>query len=351
MFQKFNDEMIVRYLSNSISEKDKKIIEDHIKNDRDFAEQVAMMRNVWETKPQEIHIQDLDMKWLQMRNRIEGELREEQRDAELNRKWGRRSVGPAWLFGIRLVPVAAIVLLLLAGSFYVVKQMAKTKITYADLTTQMETIEIAHKERAKIELADGTRIVLDAGSKLTYPAQFSNHQREVTLEGEGFFEVEKDKSRPFVVHAKNAEIKVLGTKFNVRAWKESETITVAVKEGLVSLAQAHDSSDKQVLIGGGKQSQLTKDGKLAEVNRTDIDRHIAWMDNEIRMKNVKLKEVLAQLTRWYDFEFHVQDSHLLETPITVHIRKTNIDDVFELIGMITHTKVERDSNVIHMLSE
>lgn len=351
MFKKNGEKIIVRYLSNMASEKEKRIIEEKMKLEPGFAEQVKLMQSSWNVKQKDIKIKDLDLKWIHMRNRIENELREQAYEAELDKKWSKHSLRPAWLSGNRLAPVAAVCLLVLASSLFVAKQFinpASEKINYS---TQMETIEVAHGERARVELADGTRIFLDAGSKLIYPAQFLSNRREVTLEGEGFFEVEKDKSRPFIVHARNADIKVLGTKFNVRAWEESESITVAVKEGLVSLAQAEDSTNQDVLISGGKQSRLTDDGKLSEVVPANVDQHTAWMNNEIRMKNVRLKEVLAQLSRWYDFEFHVQDSHLLETPITVHIRKTNIDDVFELIGMITHTKVERDSNIIHMHNE
>lgn len=351
MFEKYDDKSIARYLSDNLSKREKKEIEARIKQDPEFAQFISLMKSTWNAKQKDIKIKDLDLKWIQMRNRVEGELLDKQRESELNRKWGKRYTQPAWFSNIRLVPVVAVCLTVLIGSFYFTKQIIYNNSQQVAVMPEFETIEVAHGERARIELADGTRILLDAGSKLTYPVQFSKKRREVTLEGEGFFEVERDESRPFIVNARHAEIQVLGTKFNVRAWEESELITVAVKEGLVSLAQADDSTRQHVLIGGGKQSQLSEEGKLSEVTSTNVEQHTAWMNNEIRMKNVRLHEVLAQLTRWYDFEFHVQDSHLLETPITVHIRKTNIDDVFELIGMITHTKVERDSNIIHMMNE
>jgi len=108
----------------------------------------------------------------------------------------------------------------------------------------LQKIIVEHGKQAKITQADGTKITLDAGSVFQYPETFDGELREVYLQGEGFFEVAADVQKPFIAHAGNAEIEVLGTQFNIRAWEHNEEIRVVVAEGLVAFRH-EDSMNRE----------------------------------------------------------------------------------------------------------
>ena len=180
-------------------------------------------------------------------------------------------------------------------------------------------------------LSDGTRITLDAGSKLKCPDIFKD-TRDVYLTGEAYFEVAHDQNRPFRVHANHALVQVLGTKFNVRAWNENPAVSVAVVEGKVSLGHVGKTKSNQAIIPKGYYSLLPDQGLPSTPTQVDIKQYLGWMHNEIRFRDVTVRETLAQLERWYNLEFVVNDESILKQRITVHIQQTNIDDLLELIS-------------------
>ncbi|NLP09535.1 DUF4974 domain-containing protein [bacterium] len=208
-----------------------------------------------------------------------------------------------------------------------------------------QVVTVENGQRTHLNLSDGTHIVLDAGSRLEYPLRFS-HSREVFLRGEAYFEVTPNQERPFCVHAHHATIRVLGTRFNVRAWKENPAVAVTVSEGRVALSSSDESAQKTVIIPKGYFSSLTEEGVPTTPVPVDVESNLRWRYNEIRFKDASVEEVMAQLQRWYDYQFDVDDLSVLKQRMTVHIQMTNIDDVLELMSILTDTKITKDGKTI-----
>ncbi len=211
----------------------------------------------------------------------------------------------------------------------------------------LEKIVVEDGNRVNFTLSDGTKVTLDAGSIFYYPEKFDGSSREVVLKGEGFFEVSHNPEKPFIVHAGYAQVKVLGTKFNVRAWPESENIRVAVTEGKVSLESVEkEKEENSVIITKGQFSVLPESGIPSKPAPIEISSKPGWKNNDIYFKDTRMLEILKQLERWYGVKFII-DENLANDRLTIHIQKMSVDSIVELISALTDLKYEKSGNKIY----
>ncbi|MCV2483531.1 DUF4974 domain-containing protein [Flavobacterium sp. SH_e] len=146
-----------------------------------------------------------------------------------------------------------------------------------------------------IVLADGTKVFLNAVSSIKYPTQFNGDERTVELEGEAYFEVAKDKSKPFIVKSDNQKIQVLGTHFNVHAYNNEAVIKTTLLEGSVAVAFRNQTA----ILKPGQQSNITENSTKITVKEVDTEAAIAWTNGRFKFDNADLKSVMKQLERWY----------------------------------------------------
>ncbi|XCF07435.1 FecR domain-containing protein [Tamlana crocina] len=149
-----------------------------------------------------------------------------------------------------------------------------------------------------IILSDDTKVYLNATSLLKYPTHFKGDKREVELEGEAYFEVAKDKSKPFFVKFKNQTIEVLGTHFNVQAYNNESFTKTTLIEGSIALSY----KDKKNIIRPGQQAKVNEETSSIVVGSVDTATAVAWKNGRFKFDNADLKMVMKQLERWYDIQ-------------------------------------------------
>lgn len=151
----------------------------------------------------------------------------------------------------------------------------------------------------QLVLADGTKVWLNSASSITYPLSFTNNKRTVTISGEAYFEVAKEKNKPFDVHAGSAIIQVLGTHFNVNSYDDEAAIKTTLLEGSVRVKQHNYST----LLKPGQQAQNDQQGKITPaIIKADTEEVMAWKDGLFQFNDASLQMVMRQLSRWYDVE-------------------------------------------------
>ncbi len=153
-----------------------------------------------------------------------------------------------------------------------------------------------------IRLPDNSRVWLNAASTLRFPVQFAGNRREIDLSGEGFFDVESDPSKPFIVNSKNQQTIVKGTKFNINAYPNEPRMTTTLVEGavLVSIAEDDGAHFKQIQLKPNEQ--LITQGTNLEKTIVDAKYFAAWKEGKFIYENSPLATVMRQLARWYDVE-------------------------------------------------
>lgn len=171
------------------------------------------------------------------------------------------------------------------------KETSPSRITYNTLIVPKGTYY-------HLILSDGTKIWLNADTRIHYPVQFDKFSREISLKGEAYFEVAADSSRPFIVHTEGMRVKVLGTKFNVNSYQDDGKIYAMLEKGSVEVSNGQDS-----LLLRPRQIAYTdtraKNAPLT-VKSCDPSLFTAWKEGELRFRNTSLTQILKQISRCYD---------------------------------------------------
>ncbi|MNK29221.1 fec operon regulator FecR [compost metagenome] len=185
----------------------------------------------------------------------------------------------------------------------------------------------------KITLSDGTKVWVNAQSKLKFPGQFSENERRVSLEGEAYFEVAHDAKKPFFVDSKAGEIKVLGTHFNVFAYHDD--IRTTLVEGKVEVRQ----KDKKLELKPGEFASLSKDYVIK--GNADIQQDLAWHNNEFYFKKETIVNIAHQLSRWYDLDVKFRGNVQLSKEYSGSIqRDVRLSQVLEMLSYVSDLRFE-----------
>lgn len=190
----------------------------------------------------------------------------------------------------------------------------------------------------EIVLSDGSKVWLNAESSLKYPASFHGKNREVTLTGEGYFEIARNSSMPFRVKVNDMTIEVLGTHFNVNAYADESVVATTLLEGSVKIksASSENSVNQTVTLSPGEQANLSKSGTLKINQHANTDEAIAWKNNNFEFNNADVQNIMRQVTRWYDVQVEYKGS-IPKRRFTGKISR-NLK-LSELIGMLQYTGV------------
>lgn len=146
-----------------------------------------------------------------------------------------------------------------------------------------------------IVLADGTKVYLNAVSSIKYPTQFNGDQRIVELDGEAYFEVAKNKNKPFIVKSGDQDIEVLGTHFNLHAYDNESVVKTTLLEGSVAV----NYKNQKAILKPGQQSNVSDKFNKITIKQVDTEAAIAWKNGRFKFDNADLKTIMRQLERWY----------------------------------------------------
>lgn len=164
--------------------------------------------------------------------------------------------------------------------------------------------------QAKIILPDGTIAWLNSGSTLKYSNFYGKKNREVLLSGEGYFEVTKDKSKPFFVHTNNIQVKVLGTVFNVRSYMNDRTVEVNLLEGKVDVSMLDNNSSKKLILIPNEKMIYNKNTKTMYSCKADAAKSAQWTIGKLCFVNSSLKDISKDLERKYNVKIILESDRV-----------------------------------------
>ncbi|WP_430811830.1 MULTISPECIES: FecR domain-containing protein [unclassified Carboxylicivirga] len=199
------------------------------------------------------------------------------------------------------------------------------------------TIEVPRGGEFALTLSDGTKVWINAESQLRYPVRFGEENRTVYLNGEAYFEVAHHAKRPFIVHAKDTKVKVLGTRFNISSYDDEAIVATTLVSGKVKVNYLAD----EVLLQPGQQSRVTKGRDGIGVQEVDSGVYTAWVHGVFEFEDMPLEQLCKQLGRWYDVNF------FFTRPADKGIRFTgafkrnqNIGHALDLIEQLTNVQFQ-----------
>lgn len=234
------------------------------------------------------------------------------------------------------------------GSVTIVK-LSEGELAYQssnNLQTEVayNTITTPRGGQYHLILADGTRVWLNAESSLRYPITFVGKGRKVELKGEGYFEVSGYEKMPFYVNVSEMQISVLGTHFNVNAYGDGGIDRTTLLEGRVAV----EASGKSILLSPGEQSLFNeKGGQLRKVMNVDTEQVMAWRNGNFSFQNTSLRDVMQQISRWYDVEIEYRGEVAPRKFGGIVPRNARLEDVLKVLEESNvHFKVEKRKIIV-----
>lgn len=201
--------------------------------------------------------------------------------------------------------------------------------------TLFNTLTTAYGETYAMVLADGSKVWLNAGASIKYPVAFVGNERKVTVSGEVYFEVAKDKSKPFIVHVtgqtgNEMDVQVLGTHFNINAYNDETNIKTTLIEGAVKIKQG----DKETLLSPGDQAQVTN-GVTRVVPDANVAAVTAWVNGRFNFDRNDITSVMRQLAKWYNVEIKYEGAKPTKLFIGEMERNLTLSQVLRALEYMT----------------
>lgn len=308
-FEHIDENLLIRYILGETSDAEGQEVQSWIELSSENKLQYEEFKKVWESvesKPLDV---DVDAAWQKVNIRIAGEevVKGEPVVRQLERP--------------RFTWYAAAAVVALVGLFTVFQLLFRSnEVQIASVDQQLEQ-----------SLNDGSVITLNANSKLDYPKKFKGSERRVKLEGEAFFDVAKDAEKPFVIEAGEAEIKVLGTSFNVEAF-ENQNVLVHVITGKVQLSVPGATEDTlRIILTPGMTGVLDKNSGRVYEQSQDYSDALFWMDKRLEFDKTPLPEVFEVLERNYKVEFTAVDPDLKKCLLTARFKEDSVKNILSVI--------------------
>ena len=220
------------------------------------------------------------------------------------------------------------------------REPAEEMVTYEEFTTPSG-------QRAMVKLHDGTTVWLNARSTLRYPNHFAREERKVELDGEAFFDVEHNEHKPFVVSTEKLDIKVLGTKFNVFAYKGREEFNTALLEGSVKVYER--MNEEKALFMNPNECVELKDNKLVKrpMGNTDF---LLWKEGIYAFDDVPFEDIIKKFELYYDIVITVNNSKLMKYKFSGKFRQRDgVESALRTLRKVyyfTYIKDEENNNIV-----
>jgi ferric-dicitrate binding protein FerR (iron transport regulator) len=315
MINEINNILLVKYLRNELTDSEREVVLRWL-DDKDenkeflFGLKEAYQLSRWEEFQSR---SDVESGWKQLTEHI-----------------GQHPVSTKSTFGLfAWWQYAAAVVILVMSGFWL-----REAIGMMDKPS-FNTLLTGAGEQSTLYLNDGSKVKINENSKLTYPSQFSEKNRNVSLLGEAYFEVAHNPKRPFQVNIGAYTVRVLGTKFNIDAYPDQIYLYTGLKEGKVQIIE--NNKDGKILSELKPGMQFSYNRRTGEyfVKLVDVDQMADWLGGQMIMKRQTLQEVARRLTEKYGYKIVIQNPKIGELTYNITIDKEPLEEILSNIHFIT----------------
>ncbi len=218
---------------------------------------------------------------------------------------------------------------------------------------KLKELIVANGKRSEIRLSDGTKIWLNSGTTFRYPEKFLGNFRIVELDGEGFFEVSKDRQHPFIIHTPEFNVKVLGTSFNLSSYREDQMNSLALREGSVEINS--NLSKENIRLIPGDLIVLDKKNNVFSKIQADLQNIGSWMNNTLEFSNTNLLDICKSLERQFNVRIEIKSEKLKQIKFSGRFKSDEgLDQLLELLKMtspenINYKHIQREKEELVIL--
>ena len=317
--------LLGRKLSGELTPGEQEQFNEALSREPDLKLQLEEFRKIWDSMDSVAEQQgyDLDAEWSALSGKMPDFHNEKVPGGKV------RSL----LYYTYRIAAALLAGVLLTFAWIYVNEIAGTQVMEA----QLEPMEIL--------LEDGTMVVLNRDSKIRYSKEFGSEAREVSLSGEAWFDVARDTSRPFVIDAGAALVEVLGTSFNVNAYKENPIVEITVESGVVAVKAKQDLEEQIILRAGNSGIYNSRKHELILESNYNPN-NFAWKSRELFFEDTPLMEVADLIGKVYNVNVVIPRAELASCPITVSFSGQDLEAVLNVLEVTLDLEISRSGDVI-----
>lgn len=341
MSEKYNiEELIIRFLQQDINEEELRYLESWLEEDAKHKSYFFELKSISDSSRRSFFSKEEvnEASWQKMLARIN-------KYQEKNPSLGKSRSRDLWISIIKYVAIVVVAV----GTDWGIDEFQRNTDLSNDKEIVYNEIQVQKGGRANtLILSDGTKVVLNAATTFKYPTSFDEKNRIVYLEGEAYFEVAKDEEKPFVVKLNKQDITVLGTTFNVQAYKDESYSIVTLLNGRVMLDAFNELGESTSRMFLKPNQRALSDNKSGSVSLCDVNASFAstWIKGEYKFKDEPLLSICKRLENYYNVQIHLNDPRLEQIRYTgTFSLEQDIMEVFRIIDyekQFTFKRVKRD---------
>lgn len=329
-------ESAVRYLLKDMDSQEQTVFENELHGDVELKHLFFRIKDVWEYHQLKAESDKIDL----------NQVWEEMTRQDLSRTSYNVRVAKKVSILSRGLQVAASIIILLGIGW-----MMNVWLGEKQTSNLVNVFECPKGDQVKMTLADGSVVWLNSDSKLTLPQKFSAKYRQLTLEGEAFFNVHSDSLHPFIVDVAQHQVRVTGTQFNVRYYPEEKLFQTTLNEGKVAV-----SKGKQLIhLKPGEQLNInTESGEVRIDKGIKTEQFSAWREGRFEFDNMSMRELMNNVERWYGHEIIVNDSELMDLRFSGVLKHNKSIEHFMEVLSISHPikyKILEDTIIVEPIGK
>ncbi|MGM9811861.1 MAG: FecR family protein [Muribaculaceae bacterium] len=324
------DEIIVRYFNHTATQEEKTFLHEWLMQSKQNQDDFSQIREAWLLSGTNFDDDDQTEAALRkLKARVAGEQRVVRRPF-----WMLKPVRVA--ASIVLLVATALTFFLLGGAYSTPRVVVQNKLLTAS------------DSRGRFVLPDSTVVWLNSNTTLQYPEEFAAATREVVLDGQAYFEVAKNKEKPFIVHAGEMEVEVLGTHFQVSNYSHKSSVEAVLVEGSVKVAGC--GLENAVALEPGQLLKYSRRSGEANVSEVNTSNYTNWTNGRIRFDNTNLADIILNLEQWFATEITCdpQLAQSISVSFTVRIGDT-LDEILESMSMVAPIKCRKTDGGIEIM--
>jgi transmembrane sensor len=339
---------IHRYLTGECRPGEKKLIENWIEKDPVNRRKFEAIKKIWEVDPRQEVATDLRKAWDQLEGQIrklESEHRSRKPDLQhSSQKHARRSLWTIWM---RVAAILIVGVLISVYAIVFINDQEENDFAAGETPESvMQEVKTDRANQSEMTFTDGTVVRLNAASLIRFPRQFDSDVRNLYLEGEAWFDVRHNPEVEFIVETPDATVRVLGTEFNVRAYRDEAEVEVVVADGVVALQSGTADENSEVLLAKGEMSRVRPGEMPTPALQVDIESYLSWLQRRFVFDEQPFGRVLKEWERRFDVDFNVDNQSLLATPFTGEFRYETLDEMLRLTSITLDFTYNRNNNTI-----
>lgn len=328
-----NKELLIKYLNNNCTEKEFEELVEWIKKKAENKESKSWGLDDWKSFEPDLKNKD-NKKYSALLDKIHHEINLKNRRETKVLTIGNITTWLSRAAAVLFIPLLGVMLYMLSNN-----NIQSNKLADLDLTVDSLEIIAPIGSRTVVQLSDGTEVYLNYGSQIKYPRSFTGETREITLSGEGYFDVAHNPEKPFVVKTGKLNVTALGTEFNVLAYPTDDIVETTLVNGKVVLAQK-DVNGITKTVGAmepGQHVAYNKELESIVSSKGNIDKYIAWKDGKLVFDNERITRVAEKLSRMYNVDIEVADD-IKDYTYTVTLVNDPLLLILDLMTEVTNVK-------------